>query len=81
MKIVKFKDCDVVYDENQPEYLLLPVHKTDEGRVTSCWKLSFLERLCVALTGRLFLQVLTPNEPSQPLKMSIKNPLKTFFVM
>lgn len=78
MKIIKFKECNIVYAENQPEYLPLPSHKSDDGRVTSCWGLSFLERLRVTLTGRIYLQVLTFNNPLQPLKMSVSNPLKTF---
>ena len=73
MKIIKFKGCNVTYAKNQPEYLPLPAHKTEDGRVTSCWGLSVLERLRVALTGRIYLQVLTFNNPLQPLKMLVKN--------
>jgi len=71
MDIVKFKECNIVYAEDQPEYLPLPAHKTDDGVVTSCWGLSFWERLKVAVTGRIFLQVLTFNQPLQPLMMSV----------
>ncbi len=75
MKIVKFKGCNVTYAENQPEYLKLPAYKAVDGRVTSCWGLSFLERIKVALTGKIYLQVLTFNQPLQPLKMLVDNPL------
>ncbi len=75
MKIIKFKECNVTYAENQPEYLPLPAHKTSDGKVTSCWGLSFFERLKVAVTGRIYLSVLTFNQPLQPLKMLIKKPL------
>ena len=74
MKIIKFKGCNVTYAENQPEYLPLPAHKTIDGTVTSCWGLSFFERLQVALTGRIYLQVLTFNRPLQPVIMSGSQP-------
>lgn len=63
MKIIKFKECNVVYAENQPEYLPLPSHKSKDGQVTSCWGLSILERFKVALVGRIYLQALTFNQP------------------
>ncbi len=75
MKIIRFKECNAVYAKNQQEYLDLPSHKSDDGCATSCWGLSFLERLKVALTGKIFLSVLTFNNPLQPLKMSVNNPL------
>ena len=75
MEVIKFKECNVTFAENQPEYLPLPAHKTSDGIITSCWKLSFLERLRVALTGKLYLRILTFNQPLQPLKMSVNNPL------
>lgn len=76
MKIIRFKECNVTYAENQPEYLPLPAHKSDDGRVTSCWGLSFFERLRVALIGRIYLQVLTFNKPLQPLKMVTNRPIE-----
>ena len=74
MKAIKFKECNTVYAENQPEYYSLPVHRTDDGVVTSCWQLSFKQRLKVLLTGRIFLQMLTFNKPLQPLKMLTDKP-------
>ncbi len=75
MKVIKFKECNVVYAEGQPEYLSLPAHKSSDGVVTSCWRLSLRERICVILGGRIFLQLLTFNDPLQPLRMSVSNPL------
>lgn len=74
MEVIEFEGCNVTYAENQPEYLPLPAHKTGAGKVTSCWRLSFFERLQVAFTGRIWLNILTFNKPLQPLKMSIKRP-------
>ena len=75
MDIVKFKECNVTYAENQPEYLSLPAHRTNNGVVTCCWGLSIKERLIVLFTGRVFLKILTFNNPLQPLKMSVINPV------
>ena len=75
MKIIKFKECNITYAEDQPEYLKLPAHKTNGGRATSCWKLSFFERVRVILTGKIYLRVMTFNQPLQPLKMSVINPV------
>ncbi|KKN27450.1 hypothetical protein LCGC14_0864660 [marine sediment metagenome] len=74
MDVIKFRECNVTYAENQVEYLPLPAHRSDDGRVTSCWRLSFLERIKTALTGRIFLQVLTFNNSLQPLKMLVRKP-------
>ena len=74
MRVIKFKECNTTFAENQPEYYPLPAHKADDGRVTSCWSLSFRERIKVALTGRIYLQVLTFNRKIQPLKMLVNKP-------
>ena len=71
MKIIDFKGSNVVYAKDQPEYLSLPAYKAKDGIVTSCWKLSFLERIMIAFTGRLFLQVMTFNAPLQPIRMEV----------
>ena len=72
MKPVKFKEANTVYAEDQSEYLPLPVHKDEDGQVTSCWKLSFWERLIVFFAGRVWLSNLTFNQPLQPIFISVK---------
>lgn len=74
MKIIKFKEHNITYAENQPLYLPLPVHKTADGEATSCWGLSFLERLKVLFTGKIWLSVLTFNHSLQPQKMMVGKP-------
>ena len=76
MKIIRFKECNITYAKNQPEYLPLPAHKTKDGTVISCWGLSFFERLKVALTGKIYLKVLTFNRPLQPLKLLVNHPIR-----
>jgi len=67
-----FKQSNVVYAKDQPEYLPLPAHKTTDGQVTSCWKMGIKDRLRVLLSGRVFVTMLTFNQPLQPLRVSAK---------
>ena len=74
MKAIEFTGCNAIYAEGQPEYLNLPVHKAEDGLITTCWELSFIDRIKVVLKGKVFLQVLTFNKPLQPLRMLSRKP-------
>ena len=67
MRPIEFPEKNVVYAENQPEYLPLPAHKTADGDVITCWELSEQEILEIATNGRLWLVVKTFNNPLQPI--------------
>ena len=73
MKPVKFKQCNVIYTENQPEYQPLPAYKnkSDLGEVVSCWEMSFRERLKVLFTGKVYVSLLSFNRPLTPSFLSI----------
>ena len=71
MIAITFKEQNIVYAENQPEYIPLPVHKDSEGIVTSCWKFSFMERLKVLFGARLYWHQLTFNTPLQPVRPNV----------
>jgi len=75
MEPIKFKQQNCVYAQEQPEYLPLQAHKSEDGIVTSCWHLSFVERIIVLVTGNLWWQTMTFNRPLQPQRPSVKNPL------
>ena len=66
MKPIEFPEQNVVFAKDQPEYLPLPVHKTPDGMVISCWALTWRERFKMLLTGRMWWSVLTFNQPLQP---------------
>ena len=66
MKPIEFKEQTVVYAKDQPEYLPLPVFKTSDGEVTSCWKLTFVEKLSVLFHGKIWINLMTFNHPLQP---------------
>lgn len=62
-----FKEVNVVFAKDQPEYLPLPAFKSEEGEVVTCWKLSWRERFRVLFFGELWLSMLTFNKPLTPL--------------
>jgi hypothetical protein len=67
MKPIKKDWCNVIYAENQPEYTPLPAFKSATGEITTCWKLSWKERIKALFIGEMQLKVLTFNQPLQPL--------------
>jgi len=77
MKPIEFKGCNVVFAKDQPEYLPLPAHKSQdpEGIVTTCWKLTWRERFLILITGQFFFQQMTFNNSLQPQKPSVRSPL------
>lgn len=68
-----FPEHNRVWAKDQPEYLPLPAY-TDSTQTITCWHLTFLERLHVLLTGRLWLSQLNFGNPLQPQKPSIASP-------
>lgn len=74
MRPIEFPEQNTVYAKDQPQYLPLPVHRTEDGEVTACWGLSWRERWTLLLTGRLWFTVLTFNHPLQPQRPSVARP-------
>lgn len=74
MKPVKFKHHNVVFAEDQPEYQPLPALKIEgpEGHVVTCWKLSFWERVRILFLGKIWLNLMSFNQPLTPSFMSTK---------
>lgn len=77
MKPIKFKEANVTFAENQPEYLPLPAFRSADGLVITCWRLSWMERIKLLMTGRLWLLNLTFNQPLQPVMLQVKYPFET----
>ena len=79
MKLIEFPEQTVVIAKDQPEYMPLPAHKSEddpEGRVICCWKLSLYERVQVLLFGKIWHHILTFNNPLQPQLLDIKYPFQ-----
>ena len=71
MRPIEFPEQNCVYAKDQPAYIPLPVHKRESfGEVVSCWGLTWRERFHVLIMGKVWLSVLTFNQPLQPQKMS-----------
>jgi hypothetical protein len=93
MQPTAFKDQNVVYAKDQPEYLPLPAwqqEKDPKGTVVCCWKATFIERLRILFTGRLYLSLrilftgrlslslLSFNKPLTPNRIYAEKPIKYF---
>jgi len=77
MKPIMFKESNIVYAEHQPEYIPLPAFRDDKGEVVSCWKLSVRERVKILFTGKIWLDLLTFNQPLQPIIISADKLVET----
>jgi hypothetical protein len=79
MKPIYFKGANCNYAESQEEYLTLPAYKhEDEDRtVSSCWKLSIMERIKVLFTGKVYLSLLSFGEPLTPQLLQVDSPVDT----
>lgn len=69
------KAHEVVFAEDQPQYIPLPAHITADGIVVTRWRLSLGERLRVLLTGSIWLSVMTFGRPLQPVKLDGRCPI------
>lgn len=77
MQPIKFDKCNVVFGENQPEYMPLPAQRRGNptfGEILTCWKLSEEELQTIRETGVIWLSVLTYGNPLQPILISVEKP-------
>lgn len=75
MKPIKFKECNTTYAKNQPQYNPLSAYRdtySSEGYVVSCWKMSFIERLRILFTGKLWVNMMMFSQPLTPSRLSTK---------
>jgi len=78
MNPIKFRGYNCTFAESQEEYLSLPAHKHNDefGTVTSCWGLTFWERLRVLVTGRIYSNLLTFDKPLAPQLLEARSPVE-----
>lgn len=76
MKLIEFKEQNIVIAKNQPEYLPFPAYSfsDDEGTIVGCWSLSLLERMHVLIFGKIWHSILTFKYPLQPQLLSTIKP-------
>lgn len=74
MKPKQFKEANVTFAKDQPEYIPLPAFRKEspQGEVITCWQLSFKERLRILFKGEIWLSMLTFNKPLTPSFLTTK---------
>ena len=70
MKPIKFEGHNIVYAENQPEYNPLPAFKDENGTIVTCWELTNEDFERIVETRRIYLSVMTFNNPLQPVYLT-----------
>jgi len=74
MKVKEFPQVNVRIAENQDEYETLPAYRDKSGRVICCFELSEEEKKLVEKTGEIWIDILTFNNPLQPIHPHIESP-------
>ena len=75
MTPASFNEQTCVLAEDQPEYQPLPVFRNDDEFI-SCWKLTWMERLRILFTGRLWLRQLHCGNMLQPQLPQVERPFE-----
>ncbi len=74
MEPIDFPERNVTFAKDQKEYLPLPAHRSSDGQVVTCWRLTRRERIKILLRGQMWLRVWIGNRPLQPLLPSVETP-------
>ena len=76
MRPTKFVGMNCTFAKDQPQYEQLPAHRCNDryGTVISCWKLSVKERLCLLITGRVWVSLATFGKALQPQRLEVDVP-------
>lgn len=78
MKPVEFKEVNVIYAKDQPEYLQLPAYKDEYGNIITEWTFSPEERKRIAMGEDLRISIMTFNQPLQPLRPYLNSLVDTY---
>jgi len=70
---IEFPEQTIVWAKDQPPYLPLPAF-TNEEETISCWSLTWLERLRILWTGRLWLRQMNFGDKLQPQAPCVESP-------
>jgi len=78
MKPIKFEGSNQIFAKGQKPYLPLPAYQHNDHWkcVSACWYLSFIERLKILFTGRIYTTLPTFGKPLTPQKLSVDNPVQ-----
>jgi hypothetical protein len=73
MTPIKFEGVNAVFGANQKEYQPLPAMKLPSdpyGTVITCWEMTPEEREQFLKDGKIYLSLMTFNQPLQPVMLS-----------
>jgi hypothetical protein len=73
MNPINFKQMTVTLAKDQPQYRPLPCFQNDRETI-SRWKFTWLERLRVLFSGRMWLRQYNLGDPLQPQLPTLKYP-------
>lgn len=71
MKPIEFKEMNSVYAKGSKRFAELPAHTTAGGHVITCWKASFMDRIKILITGRIYCAQLTDKKGLQPQILTV----------
>ena len=78
MMPIEFPEHTCVYAKDQgDDYLPLPVYRREDdpfGLLTSCWKMTWKERIRVLFTGVVWCRTMTFRHPLQPVLLQVLKP-------
>jgi hypothetical protein len=75
MKPTKFKQQNITFANKQTSHIAIPAFKhpfDPRGEVVSCWKMNLWERIKVLFTGRIWVSLLSFNQPLTPSFLTTK---------
>ena len=78
MRAIEFPESTHVMGSGQPEYLPLPAHKSSNGNVTSCYKLTWKEKLAILFGAKVWVCLRTFNKPLQPQRLYVANKMRIY---
>lgn len=72
MEPINFKEANLTLAKNQPQYKQLPVYYDphNSGVMIYCYKVSWLERLRILFSGKIWASQLTYNNGFNPVNMA-----------
>lgn len=73
MRAIDFEGSTHIHGNNQPQYLPLPTHVKD-GIVTSCYELTFKEKLRILFGDKIWVSLKTCGKPLQPQRLTLDKP-------
>lgn len=77
-----FPGATITIAKDQPPYLPLPArhYGDDMGTLLTCWQLTEEELAEVLKTGKLWVTMLTFNQPIQPIAISVERPVDDYLM-